>query len=86
MLAPKDMPIESFLARALEPPSQIAVRTAILHLQEIEALDENEQLTQLGRHLVDLPVEPRLAKMLIYAVIFKCLDPVLTIVSLLAYR
>lgn len=49
-------------------------------------MDKNENLTQLGRHLVDMPVEPRLAKMLIYSVIFKCLDPVLTIVAILAYR
>lgn len=86
MLAPKEMPIAGFLARALEPPSAMAVQSAITHLQEIEALDANEDLTALGNHLVDLPVEPRLAKMLIYSVIFKCLDPVLTIVSTLAHR
>lgn len=86
MLAPKDMPIADFLARAIEPPAAIAVESAICHLQEIEALDLNEKLTSLGNHLVDLPVEPRLAKMLIYAVILKCLDPLLTIVSTLAYR
>lgn len=86
MLAPKDLPIASFLARAIEPPSAMAVQTAIKHLQAIEALDEHEDLTILGNHLVDLPIEPRLAKMLIYAVIFKCLDPALTMVSTLAYR
>lgn len=86
MLAPRGVAIASFLARCIEPPSSMAVHSAIAHLQEIEALDSKEELTPLGVHLVDLPVEPRLAKMLIYAVIFKCIDPVLTIVSILACR
>lgn len=33
MLAPKDMQIATFLARALEPPSAVAVKAAIDHLQ-----------------------------------------------------
>ncbi|GLV31703.1 RHAU helicase [Carabus blaptoides fortunei] len=86
MLAPKETKIADFLARAIEAPSAMAVNSAIKHLQEIDALDENEELTFLGQHLVDLPVEPRLAKMLLYSVIFKCVDPMLTIVAFLSYR
>lgn len=86
MLAPKETKIADFLARAIEAPSAMAVNSAIKHLQEIDALDENEDLTFLGQHLVDLPVEPRLAKMLLYSVIFKCIDPMLTIVAFLSYR
>jgi len=33
-----------------------------------------------------LPVEPRIAKMIIYGAIFRCLDPVLTIAASLSYK
>lgn len=54
--------------------------------QSIDALGNDEELTELGVHLLDLPIEPHLAKMLLYAIVLKCLDPVLTIVSTLTYR
>lgn len=38
----------------------------------------------VGWHLIDLPVDPRLAKMLLVAVSLRCLDPVLTISCCLA--
>lgn len=62
---------------------------ALFHLlfpKTIDALDPWEDLTELGHHLLDLPVEPRLGKMLLHAVVLKCLDPVLTIVCTLAYK
>lgn len=52
----------------------------------MDALDSFEDLTELGHHLADLPVEPRLGKMVLYAVVLKCLDPILTIVCSLAYK
>lgn len=58
----------------------------LLLFQTIDALDPWEELTELGLHLLDLPIEPRLGKMVLYAVVLKCLDPVLTIVCSLAYR
>ena len=42
------------------------------------------QITPLGRHLANLPVDVRLGKMLIYASIFGCLEPALTIVATLS--
>ena len=45
-----------------------------------------EDLTELGHHLADLPIEPRYGKMVLYAVVLKCLDPILTIACTLAYR
>lgn len=55
-------------------------------MQTIDALDNWEDLTELGHHLVDLPVKPRLGKMVLHSVVLKCLDPILTIVCALAYR
>uniref|UniRef100_A0A8C3GHP6 3'-5' RNA helicase YTHDC2 n=1 Tax=Cairina moschata TaxID=8855 RepID=A0A8C3GHP6_CAIMO len=55
-------------------------------LQTIDAMDPWEDLTELGYHLAELPVEPHLGKMVLCAVVLKCLDPILTIVCTLAYR
>ncbi|XP_071858934.1 3'-5' RNA helicase YTHDC2 isoform X1 [Bombus fervidus] len=85
-LAPGNTPIAEFLDRALEPPSNVITRNAVQLLKTIDALDPWEDLTELGSHLLDLPIEPRLGKMLLYAVVLKCLDPVLTIVCSLAYK
>ena len=49
-------------------------------------MDAWEDLTELGYHLADLPVEPHLGKMVLCAVVLKCLDPILTIACTLAYR
>ena len=49
-------------------------------------MDPWEDLTELGYHLADLPVEPHLGKMVLCAVVLKCLDPILTIACTLAHR
>ncbi|XP_044006337.1 3'-5' RNA helicase YTHDC2-like [Aphidius gifuensis] len=85
-LAPGNTPIAEYLDRALEPPSNVVSRNAVQLLKSIDALDAWEDLTELGVHLLDLPVEPRLGKMLLYSVVLKCIDPILTIVCSLAYK
>ena len=52
----------------------------------MDALDDEEELTDLGRHLTHLPVEPHLGKMVLHAVVLRCLDPVLTIVCALNHK
>jgi len=81
--------ISTFLAKALEPPGERDVHTAINLLHNIGALntdDDAEQLTPLGLRLAELPMDPRLGKMLLMGVFFKVLDPVLTICCMLSYR
>lgn len=78
---PKD-----FLKLALDPPAENSVQSAIKELQDISALDNHEHLTPLGFHLGSLPVAPKIGKMLIYAAVFKCLDPILTICAALSDR
>ena len=57
-----------------------------IKLQQMDALDDSEELTELGRHLADLPVDPHLGKMVLNSIVLKCLDPVLTIVCSLSYK
>ncbi|XP_028087894.1 DExH-box ATP-dependent RNA helicase DExH1 isoform X2 [Camellia sinensis] len=78
--------IGSFLAKALQPPDALSVQNAIELLKTIGALDDNEELTPLGRHLCTLPLDPNIGKMLLMGSIFQCLNPALTIASALAHR
>ncbi|XP_038690760.1 DExH-box ATP-dependent RNA helicase DExH3 isoform X2 [Tripterygium wilfordii] len=78
--------IGEFLSAALQPPEPLAVQNAIDFLKMIGALDERENLTNLGKYLSMLPVDPKLGKMLVMGAIFRCFDPVLTVVSGLSVR
>ncbi|XP_015222321.2 3'-5' RNA helicase YTHDC2 isoform X1 [Lepisosteus oculatus] len=86
LLAPIACPVAEFLAKAPEPPPTLIVRNAVQMLKTIDAMDPWEDLTELGYHLADLPVEPHLGKMVLCAVVLRCLDPILTIACTLAYR
>ncbi|XP_043915095.1 3'-5' RNA helicase YTHDC2 [Protopterus annectens] len=86
LLSPSNCTIADFLAKAPEPPPALIVRNAVQTLKTIDAMDAWEDLTELGCHLADLPVEPHLGKMVLCAVVLKCLDPILTIACTLAYR
>ena len=86
LLAPPNTPIADFLNRAPQPPSFMVTRNAVQMLKTMEALDAWEDVTELGNHLLDLPIEPRLGKMVLYAVVLKCLDPVLTIACCVSYK
>ncbi|CAJ1070962.1 '-5' RNA helicase YTHDC2 isoform X2 [Xyrichtys novacula] len=86
LLAPSSCPVAEFLSKAPQPPPAHAIRNAVHMLKTIDAMDQSEDLTDLGILLADLPVEPHLGKMVLCAVVLKCLDPVLTIACTLAYR
>jgi HrpA-like RNA helicase len=64
-----------------------AVSQAVVLLEDIGALEEGSQaLTVLGRHLAALPLPPRIGKLLLYGILFRCLDPLLTVACCMAYR
>ncbi|XP_053787405.1 3'-5' RNA helicase YTHDC2-like isoform X8 [Vidua chalybeata] len=84
LLTPINCPVVDFLMKAPDPPPAVTVRNAVHMLKTIDAMDPWEDLTELGYHLTELPVEPHLGKMVLYAVVLKCLDPVLTIACALA--
>ncbi|XP_041991158.1 DExH-box ATP-dependent RNA helicase DExH3-like [Salvia splendens] len=85
----KSLQVESigdFISASLQPPEPLAVQNAVDFLKMIGALDENENLTHLGKFLSVLPVDPKLGKMLIMGAIYCCFDPILTIVAGLSVR
>ncbi|KAL4717488.1 hypothetical protein ACJJTC_000637 [Scirpophaga incertulas] len=85
-LVPGPASIAEFITRAPDPPAFSSVHAAIKLLKTIGALTPTEKLTELGRHLIDLTVDSKLGKMLVYACSLKCLDPVLTIVCCLSNK
>lgn len=86
LLAPVNVSIADFLSKALEAPPYLMIRSSVALLKSIDALDEEEELTEMGKILVDLPIDPRLGKMLLFGIMLKCIDPILTIATTLSYR
>ncbi|CAH9121887.1 unnamed protein product [Cuscuta epithymum] len=78
--------IKMFLSKALEPPKEAAITSAISLLYEVGAIEGNEDLTPLGFHLAKLPVDVLIGKMMLYGTIFGCLSPILSISSFLSYK
>ncbi|OPL33377.1 hypothetical protein AM593_04156, partial [Mytilus galloprovincialis] len=56
--------IEPFINKAMEKPSLQAVHKSIAMLQNLQALDEDENLLPLGYHLARMPVDPQSGKMI----------------------
>ncbi|OCT55019.1 putative helicase [Cladophialophora carrionii] len=78
--------IEETLNAAIDPPFRKNILRAIEKLKDAGALTKNEALTHLGQQIARLPLEVSLAKLAIFGVVFKCLDPVLTMISLLTSK
>lgn len=77
----KDCDVQTYLSRALNPPSTISVQNAVKKLQILQVFNDDESVTELGRHLVEIPLDVQLGKCLIYSLFLKCVDPILTIVA-----
>ncbi|XP_059476225.1 ATP-dependent DNA/RNA helicase DHX36 [Neocloeon triangulifer] len=78
--------VAPFLEKVMQPPNPIAIDHALELLKVISALDEDENLTPLGFHLAQLPMDPQLGKMILMAALFRCLDPVLSIAASLSFK
>lgn len=80
-----DDPLE-FLETLITPPHPKAIRNGINLLKRINALNEEGVITPLGVHLARLPIEPQMAKMILMAALFRCLDPVTSIAAGISYK
>ncbi len=78
----QDEDVQLYLNKALDPPSLASMDAALTNLIEAGALHADRgyrsRLTSLGKHLAQLPLDLRLAKLLIMGTIFGCLGPMLT--------
>jgi len=65
----------------LDPPAPKAISEGYRTLREVGALNEEKNLTEAGRQMARLPVDPRLGRMLLESREEKCLAEILPIVS-----
>jgi len=70
----------------IEPPDTKFINDGYRNLQELSALDSKRALTTLGRRLARLPIDPRLARMLIASADEGAVNEVLTIVAALSVQ
>ena len=75
----------------LDPPEDRAIRDGVALLEELGALQpdqpaDDRRLTPLGRRLAQLPIDPRLARMVLEADPQGCVQEVLVIASALAVQ
>ncbi|TGD84512.1 ATP-dependent RNA helicase HrpA [Mycolicibacterium sp. CH28] len=74
--------IESF--PFLDPPDGRSVRDGVQLLQELGAFDSGGTITDLGRRLAQLPVDPRLGRMILQADAEGCVREVLVLAAALS--
>ncbi|HZL33914.1 MAG TPA: ATP-dependent RNA helicase HrpA [Tepidisphaeraceae bacterium] len=70
----------------VEPPDNRLIRDGYQTLHEIGAIDAEYRLSNIGRALARLPVDPRIGRMVLAAVDENCLDEVLVIASALTVQ
>ena len=68
----------------MDPPPQDNILNSMYQLWILGALDNQGELTDLGRKMVEYPLDPSLSKMLIFAQDAGCSEEIITIVSMLS--
>ncbi len=74
---PEDFPF-------VDPPDTRLINDGYRLLQELKAVDESRRVTSLGRQIASIPVDPRLARMLIAANHHRCVAEMLVLTAFLA--
>ncbi|XP_027088374.1 pre-mRNA-splicing factor ATP-dependent RNA helicase DEAH7 isoform X1 [Coffea arabica] len=81
----KSLKIENLLDfDFMDPPPQDNILNSMYQLWVLGALDNVGNLTDLGWKMVEFPLDPPLAKMLLIGEQLECMNEVLTIVSMLS--
>ncbi|KAM0728608.1 ATP-dependent DNA/RNA helicase DHX36 [Formica fusca] len=77
---------KEFLASVMDPPDLKAIDLSLDLLRTLNALDKEEHLTPLGYHLAHLPLDPRTGKMILWAALFSCVEPIFAIAASLTFK
>lgn len=75
--------IPELLDSLIAPPTELSVFGSILDLVDLGALSEYEELTPLGLLITKIPTHPRYAKLIFLGIIYRCLDPMLTLCAIM---
>ncbi|KAJ3309189.1 low-affinity phosphate transporter [Boothiomyces sp. JEL0838] len=79
-----NQPLRDIFSSMIDSPPLKNVTSGISMLNTFEALDQYENVTKLGKFYSSLPMDLKLSRILLYGILFGCLDPILTIVSILS--
>ncbi|CAM9415731.1 unnamed protein product, partial [Ectocarpus sp. 13 AM-2016] len=75
-----------FLSQAIDAPAELSLRNAVQLLQSLGALDEGEELTDLGARLAGISIDPRVGKMVLWSYLLGCAGPALTSACAMTYK
>lgn len=70
----------------LEKPEKKAINDGFKLLNELNAINQNRELTAIGKKMAILPVDPKFSRMLVVANTQACLNEILIIVSALSIQ
>ncbi len=70
----------------IDPPELKLINDGYRLLQELKAVDESRRITSLGKQIATLPLDPRLARMLLAADHHRCLREMLIIAASLSIQ
>jgi ATP-dependent helicase HrpA len=70
----------------INPPPEKMINDGFRLLEELDAVDKNRKLTAIGRQLAQLPIDPRIARMLLAAQKLNCITELLIIASALSIQ
>ena len=80
----KSLKIDNLLEfEFMDPPPHDTILNSMYQLWQLGALDENGDLTDLGKVMVEFPLDPSLSKILIVSKKYNCSSEIATIVSML---
>jgi pre-mRNA-splicing factor ATP-dependent RNA helicase DHX15/PRP43 len=65
----------------LDPPAPETLMRALEVLNYLGAIDDDGCLTEMGRQMSELPIDPQLAKMILSSPDFNCSEEIVTIVA-----
>jgi pre-mRNA-splicing factor ATP-dependent RNA helicase DHX38/PRP16 len=81
----KSLGVDNLLAfDFMDPPPQDNILNSMYQLWVLGALDNTGAMTPLGRKMVEFPLDPPLAKMVIFAEQLQCTEEILIVVSMLS--
>lgn len=80
------MAVEEIFAALIEPPAPERVEAALQSLKMVGALDHEQNLTSLGRVLLQVPIDAAMGRLVLFGSLFKCLDQALTLAAVLTNR
>lgn len=68
----------------MDPPAPETLMRALEMLNYLGALDDEGEMTHLGRLMAELPLDPQLAKMIIISPQFHCSNEIVSIAAMLS--